>query len=134
MEISRYHKVLRVSLLVVFTVFIFDGGYLSPLTKNLSDSTIEYLASAASGVFASVPPNELNQLTAELTARERELQARENALSAREIAARDFGTSKPDYSTYILSVILLILTVLIVLNYVFDWLRIKNQFSESKTI
>ncbi len=113
-----YHTTLRVSSTVVAIVLLFDGGFVVPLTKQLSDNTIQYLASS-SGVFAAVPPNELNSITAELTARERELDARE-----REIATREFGDGEPtDYSTYILSTILFILTTLIILNYALDWAR-----------
>ncbi len=124
--VSRYHKALRVGLLVFTAMLIFDSGFLSPVSKQLSDHAIEYVASSAIGVLASVPPNEFNQITADLTKREHELELREAALAGREISARDFGGSGTDYSTYILSVILFILTVLIVLNYALDWVRTKN--------
>ena len=118
---------LRVSALVFAIVLLFDGGFVYPVTKQLSDSTINYLASVGSSVSAEVPPTELNSITAELTARERELAAREAALSVREIETRDFSaTNETDYSTYILSLILFILTVLIVFNYVMDWVRVKK--------
>jgi hypothetical protein len=121
-----YHSILRVLLLVTAIVYVFDGGFFLPITKQLSDNTIRYLAGASSGVFASVPPNELNTLTAQLTERERQLDARESALKEREITARSYGEEAPDYSTFILSVILFILTVLIVLNYAMDWARIRS--------
>lgn len=136
MNTSRYHKFLRISLLVVAALLVFDGGFVSSVTKTLSDSTIEYLANAGSGVFARVEPNELNVITAELTAKEQELKEREAALSEREIASRDFGSSastQSDYSTYILSIILFVLTVLIVLNYAMDWARVRKDIYESKT-
>lgn len=118
---SRYHQVLRTSLLVTAFMLVFDGGFVVPLSKHLSDNTIEYLATSV-GVFAQVEPNEINVLTAELTAKQRELEAREAAL--RNIEARSFGSPEsPDYSSYILSVILFILTVLILTNYVLDWHR-----------
>lgn len=119
---GTYHKVLRTSVLVMAFTVVFDGGFVTPITKTLSDNTITYLAQSA-GVFAQVEPNEFNAITAELTKRETELAAREAAL--RDIEARDFGGEAPDYSTYILSIILFILTVLIIVNYVLDWRRAR---------
>ena len=120
---SMYHKILRVSAVVLAVVLLFDGGFVAPMTKQLSENTSQYLAQSV-GLFASVEQTELNTYTAQLTAKERELAAREAALVEREIANRDFATpEQPDYSIYILSAILFILTVLIVLNYALDWTR-----------
>lgn len=111
-------------------VLLFDSGFILPITKQLSDNTIQYVASSGTGVFVSVAPTELNQITAEITAREQELNAREAALTEREIGARDFGGEEvPDYSTYILSTILFVLTVLILLNYALDWIRVHKPVS-----
>lgn len=127
MEPNRYHKFLRTSLVVVAIMLVFDSGIISPVSKQLSDNTITYLASVGSGMYASVPPNEFNALSAQLRMQQEELNAREKALSEREIASRDFSsTSETDYSTYILSIILFILTALILLNYVMDFNRIRN--------
>lgn len=133
MQVSRYHRFLRVSLLVTAFVLVFDSGFVTPVSKQLSDHTIVYLASVGAGVFASVPPNEINSLSAQLSEQQRNLDAREAALREREIAARAFGSdSNTDYSTYILSAILFLLTVLIVLNYVFDYIRLrKNTYAPS---
>lgn len=125
-----YHKVLRVSIVAIVFVLIFDSGIITPLSKELSDNTINYLASGI-GVVASVPPNELNEITAELTAKEQELNQREANLATREIATRDFGEER-DISIYVLSTIIFILTVLIVLNYAMDWLRVKELYRERK--
>jgi hypothetical protein len=128
MEASRYHKFLRVSAIVFAILIVFDGGFLTPVSKQLSDSTIAYLASSVTGVYATIAPNELNHLTAQISQRERELDAREAALNERVISTRDFGTSGTiDYSTYILGLILLLLTALIMLNYVLDWVRVRNE-------
>jgi hypothetical protein len=125
---SLYHGVLRIALLVCAFALVFDSGLVTPVTKQLSDGALNYLATAAVGVFVGVEPNELNTLTAELSAREQELAAREAALREREIATRDFGIGdSSDYSTYILSVILFVLTSLIVLNYALDWNRARKQ-------
>lgn len=123
MEHSFYHRILRVSALTTALVLLFDSGFIAPITKQLSDNTWSYLANSA-GVYAQIEPNELNVITAELTARDAELDRREAAL--RTIEARDFGQGEPtDYSTYILSVILFLLTMLIVTNYVLDWRRAR---------
>lgn len=109
-------------------VLIFDGGFISPVSKELSNNTLSYLASSI-GIYAAVEPNEINQLSAELN-------AREQALTEREIAARSFGENgaQTDYSTYILSSILFVLTVLIVLNYLMDWARVRRlRYEEQAT-
>lgn len=130
LETTHYHKVLRVSLVVMAFVLLFDSGLVVPSSKNLSDSTMTYL-SAAVGMSASVAPTELNQLTAELTAQKRELAQREEAIREREIeigiSAATVGQQNDDYSTYVLSSILFILLVLIVLNYTLDYLRAREE-------
>lgn len=124
MEVTRYHRFLRISLLVTAFVLVFDSGILFPVTKQLSQNTFSYLGSVGSGMFASVPQNEINTLTAQISERERTLDAREASLRDREIAAREYDTStNSDYSTYIISVILFIIIVLLVLNYVMDFVR-----------
>ena len=126
MHVSRYHRVLRSALLIAAFLLVFDSGLVAPITKQLSDTTILYLANVGTGVFASVPQNELNSLSAQLSERERELAAREAALREREISARSFGDGGPDYSTYILSAILFIIIVLLTLNYILDFARVRN--------
>lgn len=126
---SVYHSFLRVSLVVVALLLIFDGGFIAPVTQTLSENTYDYIASSAVGVFAGVGQNELNALTTEITKRTGELDAREKALQEREIAARSYGTNSTDYSVYILSSILFILTVLIVLNYFLDWRRTRVAYA-----
>ena len=121
---SRYHKFLRTSALVVVLVLFFDSGFIFPVTEELSDNTVNYLANSI-GIYASVEPNNINTLNAELNAREK-------ALNEREIAAHSFGSGSSNYSTYILSTILFILTVLIVLNYVMDWMRVRKLRHEAE--
>lgn len=134
MRSSRYHKALRILYFVFACVLVFDSGVLFPVTKQLSHGTMSFLASATIGVFATVPSNEFNEITAGLTQRTQELNERETRLADREIAARNFETSgASDYSTYIISSILFILTVLIALNYLLDWIRIRNIYLERKT-
>lgn len=118
---------LRVSALVCALVLVFESGLISESTAQLSRGTSSYLANAI-GVGASVQPTELNMLTAELTERERDLDIREAALAEREIEvnlSREAGSG--DTATYLLASILFILLVLILLNYVLDYLRLKEQ-------
>lgn len=124
-----YHRLLRVSLVVVTLVLIFDGGFITPVSKTLSENTYTYLASGAVGVFVGVEKNELNTLTAQITERTEALNAREQALREREIAARDFGSTSTDYSVYILSLILFVLALLILANYVLDWRRSRMVYA-----
>ncbi len=127
MHVSRYHKFLRVSLLAGTLALIFVSGLISPTTKILTDHTASYLAAVGgASMNVAVPPNEVNSLSAELAAYERELSARDAALREREIKARDYDTSTTDYGTYVLSAILFIIMVLMVLNYVMDWMRFKR--------
>jgi hypothetical protein len=132
MDVSRYHKFLRVSALLCALVLVFDSGILFSETKMLSDHTINYMASVGNAMFASVPPNEINTLSAELAEQQRLLDAREVSLREREIAARKYDTGDIDYSVYILSTILFILTALIILNYILDWNRFKRLIHESQ--
>jgi hypothetical protein len=109
-------------------ILVFDSGLLSPVTSQLSDETSVYLASVV-GVGASVAPTELNTITAALTEREQELAEREAVLTERELAvglnSGDRQASQ-DLSTYILSLLLFIILVLIILNYALDYARARE--------
>lgn len=126
---TTYHRILRVSALVFALVLVFESGLLVKSTQTLAINTHQYLAGAV-GMSASVQPTELNQYTAALTQKERELQEREAALQQREITvglSTETGTGDNSTSTYILSSILFILLVLILLNYVLDYLRTRER-------
>ena len=125
-SVGMYHVLLRVSALTLALMLLFDSGILSPVTRTLSQDTQKYLANVVS-VGAAVEPTALNTRTAEISAWERELDAREAALSERELAiGLSAGESGADSrSTYILSIVLFILTVLIVLNYTLDFARVR---------
>jgi hypothetical protein len=138
MQAVGYSSFLRISALVTALVLMFDSGILLPVTKQLSDTTISYVASIGAGVgtSASVPENELNALSAQIAERQRVLDAKEAELNEREIATRSFNTAgtAENLSTYILSTILFILTVLIVLNYAMDWARVRSYRYERQTV
>lgn len=127
MGMNLYHKILRSVSVVLALVLLFDSGLLSDTTREFSDATQLHIANVV-GIHAAVPENEYNVFTAELSKQQQELDAREAAIAAREIDARAYdqsggGIGGNDVSTYILSSILFVLLVLIMLNYVLDWVR-----------
>lgn len=129
---SNYHRILRISAVVCSLALVFQSGLVSDATKQMATQTQSYLANAV-GASASVAPTELNQYTAELTARQRELDAREAALNDREISlglTSERSPSDTDTTTYILASILFILLVLILLNYTLDYLRSKELMEQ----
>lgn len=122
-EHTLYHSMLRIAVCVIALALVFDSGLIVAATANISNNTQLYLANAV-GVNASVAPTEVNQLTARITELEGELQTRE-----REIAVnlnKNDNAGAFDKSTFVLSIILFILLVLIVLNFTLDYLRMKN--------
>ena len=123
---SLYHRILRVSAVVVAFVLVFQSGLISDTTARLSQTTELYLANAV-GMNASVAPTELNQMTAQLTAQKTLLDQREAALREREINIEFGGGNSPDYSTYVLASVLFILLVLILLNYALDYFRYRDR-------
>lgn len=123
---SMYHKLLRVSALTLSLVLLFVSGIFSPVTKQLSNNTGTYVATAI-GINASVLPTDVNTLSAQLQQREKELSEREIAVSLKE------SSPTSDMPTFILSVLLFILLVLIVLNYVLDFMRGKLVLQNKTT-
>lgn len=126
-EQTNYHRILRVSAVVMAIALVFQSGVVSDSTAVISQGTHAYLANAV-GMSASVEPNELNRYTAALTEKEQELAAREAALEEREIAVdlQSRGETSSDTATYVMASILFILLVLIVLNYTLDYLRLRE--------
>lgn len=124
---SYYHRILRTFALLILFLLIFDSGLVSPVSKDLSFNTQQFLASGI-GMYAGVKPTEINLLTAELGIKERELAERERELVEREIAVNLQTGSRGNFnaSTYILASILFILLLLILLNYFVDYLRYKQ--------
>ena len=123
---QTYHRLLRVSAVVVTLVLVFQSGLISDTTARVYRGTEVYLANSI-GISASVEPTELNMYTAALTEKEKELAAREAALREREIAV-DLNTNTGEQNTtYILASILFILLVLILLNYTLDYLRAREE-------
>ena len=137
MQGTMYHMLLRTSALTLALILLFDSGLLSPLTKRISQDTQQYVATAI-GVGASVPPTEINTLTAEITKKNQELVQREEAVKEREIAVgivddEPVKQADSDISTYILSVLLFIIIVLIVLNYALDFARERKLMRTARS-
>ncbi len=125
LRFSLYHKTLRILCAVFAFTLIFDSGVLISETKVLSLHTQNYLASAI-GINASVPPNELNILTARITELEQELATKDREIAVSLSSGEPVSNTIPT-STVVLSIILFILLVLIVLNYVLDYLRYRDR-------
>jgi len=118
---TLYHQLLRISALTLAFVLLFVSGIISPITKELSKGAGTYIATAI-GMNAAVLPTDVNTLSAQLQQRDQELTQREIAVSLRESEP-----SKSDMATYVMSILLFILLVLIVLNYVLDFMRVHSK-------
>jgi len=135
LEHSTYHKLLRISCAVVAAVLLFQSGVVSETTAKLSLQTQQYVANAVA-VSVGVEPTELNQLTANLTKRELALAQREKDLQAREISigiAPGGAMISQATTTFVLAIVLFILLVLVILNYVLDFLRARRGRSLTQT-
>ena len=127
-----YHRVLRTSVVVCALILVFESGIVSKSTVALSVNTHQYLAQAV-GMSASVEPTELNSITAELTKQKLLLDKREAAVTEREIQVNVREASDPNTTAvYVLSVIVFILLLLIITNYILDYLRAR-ELAEKRT-
>lgn len=123
-----YRSLLRVSLVVTALILVFQAGIVDDRTAYLFSQTSSQL-SATVGMSVSVAPNEFNEITAELTKQQNLLAQREEQIAAREI---DLGLNRGEptadqTTTYVLASILFVQLLLIILNYVLDYLRAKEQ-------
>lgn len=116
---TLYHRILRTSAVIIGAVLAFESGAISPETALLARLATEQMANAV-GMYASVPANEINTLALELQNRNTELDNREREINAQ---ARDVAITSNPYVTYILAVILFGQLVLLIMNYVLDYLR-----------
>ena len=122
MQRSLYHIFLRTSALTLSLVLLFVSGTLSPVTQQLSQDTGLYLASAI-GIKAAVAPTEINTLAAELLERDKQLTEREIAINLKEAKTKGM----PDLSTFMLSIAVFVLLVLMVVNYALDYRRARSK-------
>jgi hypothetical protein len=113
-------------------VLLFESGLVSKSTVVLSQNTHQYLANAV-GMTTTVEPTELNTLTAELTAQKRLLDQREMEIKEREIEIGLKPGQSNDTAVYVLASIVFVLLVLIILNYVLDFLRVRESVGQRVT-
>ena len=106
MQVSRYHKLLRIALLVIAVVLIFDGGFLIPITQQFSDNTMVYLGSVGTSDVSE--DFETNSLNAE--------------------------ASGDNYSTYMLSALLSLVISLLLINYMVHWIRARARTKSSQQV
>jgi p-aminobenzoyl-glutamate transporter AbgT len=126
MEFTLYHKLLRISSVVLAVALVFQSGLFSSTTALMATQTQSYLANSV-GVFVGVEPTELNTITAGLTEQKLALDARENELRQREIAVGiEQGGATKDMTTFIMGLVLFIVVLLLVLNYSLDYLRYRE--------
>ena len=125
-----YRSILRVSLVVTACVLVFQSGLVSERTAVLYSQTAHNLSAMVS-MSASVAPTEYNSITAELTKQQQLLASREEQIAQREIelglSAGQDTTGVSQTTTYLLAGILLIQLVLLVLNYLLDYLRARER-------
>ena len=134
LEFTLYHKILRISAVVLAVTLVFQSGLLSHTTALMALSTQSYLANVV-GVSVGVTPTELNTLTAGLTAKELALDARERSLSEREIAIGLSGQAgTQDRTTFVMGLVLFIVVLLLVLNYALDFVRTREQLLLATTM
>ena len=127
MEFTIYHKLLRISAVVLAVALVFQSGLASNTTAIMTTQTQSYLANSV-GVFVGVEPTEQNTITAGLTAKGLALDAREQDLKQREIAVGiEQGGATRDMTTFVMGLVLFIVTLLLVLNYSLDYLRYRDD-------
>lgn len=133
LEQSIYHKVLRVSCVVLAAVLVFESGLLANTTARLADETGMYLANAV-GVYVGVPENGVNNLTTRIAELEQEVGRKDAQLRDRDLALGLGGSAgSSSTSTFVLAGILFIMLVLIVLNYALDYVRTRETYATPRT-
>lgn len=132
LEHTVYHKTLRVTSVIFAAVLLFQSGYFTPLTAQLSIRTQQYVATAI-GVHVGVPENDTNKLTTRIAELEAQVGNQDTQLRERDLATGlGDGSGGGNTTTYLLSSILFIMLVLIVLNYVLDFYRSRQELYDTK--
>lgn len=121
LENSIYHSLLRIFMVVLTFALVFDSGIINKKTSEISSYTQGYLATVV-GVGASIKPTEINQLTARITELEKEVEAKDRYIEVN-LNGNEQTTKN---STVFLSVALFVVLVLIILNYILDFLRYRQ--------
>ncbi len=124
-----YRSLLRVSVVVTAIVLLFQSGLVDDRTTVVFLDATENLQ-AMVGLSMSVAPTEITLFTAELTKRQQLLNAREETIASRENELGLTGGStqnNTETTTYILAAILLIQLILLILNYLLDYVRSREN-------
>jgi membrane-associated HD superfamily phosphohydrolase len=125
-----YRSALRVSAVVTAFILVFQSGLVDDRTAVVFTEATGSLYATVVGASASVRTTEVNQITAELTKQQQLLASREELITEREIElglAQGSTQSSNQTTTYLLAAILLIQLILLMLNYVLDYLRSKER-------
>ncbi|MBY0310046.1 hypothetical protein K2Q16_02805 [Patescibacteria group bacterium] len=130
LEHSAYHKILRVSCVVMATVLIFESGLFTSATARLADQTGLYLANAV-GVYVGVSENGVNTLTTRIAELEQEVGKKDAMLRDLDVGLLGSAGTSPT-STFVLAGILFIMLVLIVLNYALDFVRSRELYDTTR--
>ncbi len=120
---SIYHSFLRVGILTFAILLVFDSGLVSEQSKALSISTQEYLANTVSAQAGTLPI-ETNQPMVGAIESEGELAAKEHMIT---LNISENTSVTMDKSTLIISLIVSFLLLLILLNYVLDFIRTRKM-------
>lgn len=124
-----YRSLLRVSVVVTAIVLLFQSGLVDDRTTVVFLDATENLQ-AMVGLSMSVAPTEITLFTAELTKRQQLLNAREETIASRENELGLTGGStqnNTETTTYILAAILLIQLILLILSYLLDYVRSREN-------
>jgi cell shape-determining protein MreC len=111
------------SYIILMVVFVFSG-FLYAASKGSGNGVFQQLGSVV-GMYASIEPNEYNELAQELKEYEQDLQKREAVIAQKEVLLRNEAEQKDEQNTAIIytTAIGVLLLLLILYNYYLDWRR-----------
>jgi len=110
---SWYHSILRISVLVFALALVFESGILSSVTQTIAHTAGEQFATAI-------------QATTDNANYDEEVLSPEIARNQSEVKTLTVSPTTTK-STFLLSAIVFILLLLVVLNYILDYLRSKER-------
>ncbi|MFN3188586.1 MAG: hypothetical protein ACK42D_03555 [Candidatus Paceibacteria bacterium] len=111
---SWYHSILRISVLLFALALVFESGILSPATKTFSHITGQQFATAIHATIDTATYDESGVLAPEV--------------QSQQISQANTASTQPlSRSTFLLSTLVFILLLLIVLNYILDYLRNRER-------
>lgn len=108
-----YHSLLRISVLLFATILIFASGIFNSSTQIITRTTTQQFASVIQTTTNQVIENNKEELSIQ-------------AEDIRETKITNTSLQSIDKSIFLLSVVVFILLLLIILNYILDYLRSKE--------